>query len=121
MSDYPPQVQTQDASPEPGAALQDAARAVELQLRIMRSELLDLQTRLAAGDQSAIRDGARLLADVRYWLKQANELETQIETQQRKATGHSGHDHAIDFDAARSQIRCRLDRLRDCRGPKIVS
>ncbi|MFU8883409.1 MAG: hypothetical protein ACNA7Q_13665 [Rhodobacterales bacterium] len=85
----------------------------------MKSELIDIQTRLSEGDQSGIREGARLMSDIRYWLKQAHDVENEIETN-RKATEGVVHDYAIDFDAARSQVRCRLDRLRDCRTPDIL-
>lgn len=119
MSDLPPRADPDAAPPDRDSPLQDTIHIVDLQLRIMKSELIELQERLAEGDQSAIRDGARLLSDIRYWLKQAHDVETEIETQ-RKANAGIAHEYAIDFDAARSQVRCRLDRLRDCRGPKIV-
>ncbi|MGR3687473.1 MAG: hypothetical protein ACU0D5_14660 [Paracoccaceae bacterium] len=119
MSDIPPRAGPDEAPPDRDAALQVTIRIVDLQLRIMKSELIEIQERVAEGDQSAIREGARLLSDIRYWLKQAHDVETEIETY-RKATAGIAHEYAIDFDAARSQVRCRLDRLRDCRGPKIV-
>ena len=119
MSDLPPRAGPEGAPPDPETALHATIRIVDLQLRIMKSELIDIQERWAEGDQSAIREGARLLSDIRYWLKQAYDVETEIETY-RKAIAGVAHEYAIDFDAARSQVRCRLDRLRDCRGPKIV-
>ena len=119
MSDFPPRAGPDAAPPERDSPLRVTIHMVDLQLRIMKSELIEIQERLAEGDQSAIRDGARLLSDIRYWLKQAHDVESEIETQ-RKANAGIAHEYAIDFDAARSQVRCRLDRLRACRGPKIV-
>ena len=106
-------------APDPSAPIKATVQIVDLQLRLMKAELIDMQLRLAEGDPSAIRDGARLLADIRYWLKQAQDVESEIETY-RKATTGRANEHAIDFDAARSQVRCRLDRLRACRGPKVI-
>jgi hypothetical protein len=120
MSDIFPHAEPEEAPPDRAAALQITIGIVDLQLRIMKSELIEIQIRLAEGDQAAIREGARLLSDIRYWLKQAHDVETEIETY-RKANEGIAHDYAIDFDAARSQVRCRLDRLRDCRGPTVVS
>lgn len=119
MTDISPHEDPDAAETGRAAALQIVIQTVELQIRIMKAELIDIQIRLSEGDQSAIRDGAKLLSDIRYWLKQAHDVENEIETN-RKATAGVAHDYAIDFDAARSQVRCRLDRLRDCRGPKIV-
>lgn len=120
MSDISPRADPATAPPDKAAALQMAIHLVELQIRIMKTELVDIQTRLAEGDQSAIRDGARMLSDIRYWLKQAHDVEIELETNRKETTG-SDDDHSIDFDAARSAVRCRLDRLRDCRGPNLVS
>ncbi len=119
MSETVPRAGPDDPLQDRSAALQVTIGIIDLQLEIMKSELIDYQTRFADGDQGAIREGARLLSDIRYWLKQANDVETEIETYRKAATGIA-HDYAIDFDAARSQLRCRLDRLRTCRGPKIV-
>lgn len=106
-------------APDPTAPIKVTVQIVDLQLRLMKAELIDMQMGMAEGDQSAIRDGARLLSDIRYWLKQAQDVESEIETY-RKATTGRANEYAIDFDTARSQVRCRLDRLRACRGPKGV-
>lgn len=120
MSETAPRAGPDDQLHDRSTALQARIDLIDLQLGIMKSELIDYQSRFAEGDQGAIREGVRLLSDIRYWLKQANDVETEIETYRKAATGIA-HEYAIDFDAARTQLRCRLDRLRTCRGPKIVS
>jgi hypothetical protein len=50
-------------------------------------------------------------------LRIAIDLEMEFAKRQQKQAGIT-QGYAIDFDEARQSIRCRLDRLRTCRGSK---
>lgn len=81
----------------------------------LKQDMKDMQYRLRLDQGEAVRDNLRLLSDLRNWLKIALELETKFHDRDRERQGRADH-AAIDFDHARDQIRCRLDRLRRC-GP----
>ncbi|MFW2543518.1 hypothetical protein ACN2XU_12805 [Primorskyibacter sp. 2E107] len=65
-------------------------------------------------------EGGKLLAEVRYWLKQARETEKEIDAIRRKDSSLAG-DWGLDLDAAGDAIGCRLDSLRSCCGANEVS
>ncbi|MYM54167.1 hypothetical protein [Thalassovita mangrovi] len=92
-----------------------AERLVEIEevFLDLKAEVKRLQTRIRDGELGAIKDGARLSADIRGWLKIAYEMEATFHDRKRKQAGIE-RSYAVDFDQARDQIRCRLDRLRRC-------
>jgi hypothetical protein len=63
-----------------------------------------------------IKNQSRILGDIRQWLKMAIEAETQLEQRKKKEQGIV-NGYALDMDAARDSIGCRLDRLRRARCP----
>ena len=83
-------------------------------LQSIREELRDLRERIDAGELGDRADGAKLLADVRYWLRAARETESEIKDVRKREAGIA-YDYAIDLDEARAEVRCRLNRLRKCR------
>lgn len=87
-------------------------------LRLLRSARHELSLSLEAmrqGDASkgpaVIKDHKELTAALRVALETERKLDDWI----AKNTGNEGDDpEAFDFDAARNDIGCRLDRLRAC-------
>ncbi|MDX1779812.1 MAG: hypothetical protein R3256_00690 [Thalassovita sp.] len=79
----------------------------------LKAEMRGLQDRLRADEPGAVRDGSRLITDIRGWLRIAYEMEARFHDRKRKQARDGGYG-AVDFDRARDQIRCRLDRLRRC-------
>ncbi|SMC42462.1 MULTISPECIES: hypothetical protein [Primorskyibacter] len=101
-------------TPEEGfAELENVAREVREELREARKDLQDLRQRVRTGEVGTETEGLKILAYVRSMLKAASETEAQLAKAQRDRAGIV-RDYAIDFDAARSEIGCRLDRLRRC-------
>lgn len=92
-------------------SLSRAIRVVEEQLLGMTTELLELQQRVRAGEVEALKDSARLTAEIRHWLKMALDTEQRCEERRKEQQGIV-NDYAIDFDRARTEIGCRLARLR---------
>lgn len=95
--------------------LNENLEAIQEQLEALRAEMAAMQARLKDGDIAAVKDGQKTVTEIRHWLRIAMELEMDLAKRQQKQAGIVGS-YAIDFDAARDRIRCRLDRLRACRG-----
>lgn len=87
------------------------------QLGALRAEMSAIQARLRDGDIAAVKDAQRTIQEIRQWLRIAIDLEMEFAKRQQKQAGIT-QGYAIDFDEARQSIRCRLDRLRTCRGSK---
>ena len=94
--------------------------SLERQLADMRGEIETLFTRIKAGDFTELKNATRTTAELRQWLRIAIEAEAQLARRKKYEKGIV-HDYAIDFDAARDQIGCRLDRLRRARCSARVS
>ncbi|MCM2561027.1 hypothetical protein M8756_01795 [Lutimaribacter sp. EGI FJ00015] len=109
--------QTSDAHE---GSLSRTIRVVEEQLLGMTTELLELQQRVRAGEVEALKDSAKLTGEIRHWLKMALDTEQRCEERRKEQQGIV-NDYAIDFDRARTEIGCRLARLRAARCPARVS
>ena len=106
-------------TPDEGpTGLTTSINALEGQLADMRQELEDLYHRIKAGDLDELKSATKATAEIRQWLKIAIEAEAQLDKRKRHERGIA-HGYAIDFDAARDEIGCRMDRLRRarCSGP----
>lgn len=100
-------------NPEIGSSpLARAIQAVEAQLLGMTTELLSLQERVRSGEFEALKDSVKLTGEIRHWLKMALETEQRCEDRRKEQLGIV-NDYAIDFERARFEIGCRLDRLRN--------
>ncbi|MFX0542408.1 hypothetical protein ACEWPM_011825 [Roseovarius sp. S4756] len=105
-------------TPEEGqSALSATVTTLERQLRGMCEDLEALSDRVRAEDFEDIKNRSRILGDIRQWLKLAIEAETQLEQRKKKEQGIV-NGYALDMDAARDSIGCRLDRLRRAGCPR---
>lgn len=81
---------------------------------IYLTELLALmEDEVMEGDVGAIKEAGKLLAEIRNWSKLAMETEARFEERERRRDGIA-HGYALDLEAARTTIGCRLARLRRC-------
>ncbi|WP_092838215.1 hypothetical protein [Roseovarius lutimaris] len=104
-------------TPEEGpTGLTTSINALERQLAEMREELEDLYLKIRAGDLDELKNATKATGEIRQWLKIAIEAEAQLEKRKKQDRGIV-NDYALDFDDARAQIGCRLDRLRRARCP----
>ncbi|MDR9393583.1 MAG: hypothetical protein RI571_04570 [Roseovarius sp.] len=93
--------------------------ALARQLAEMREELEERYKQIRAGNFSGLEDSKTAVADIRQWLRIALEAEVQLEKRRKQEQGLAGG-YGIDFDAARAEVGCRLDRLRRSRCPGRV-
>lgn len=104
-------------TPEEGpSGLSATVTTLERQLRGMCEDLEALSQKVRSEDFDGIKTQSRILGDIRQWLKMAIEAETQLEQRKKKERGIV-NGYALDMDAARDSIGCRLDRLRRTRCP----
>jgi hypothetical protein len=104
-------------TPEEGpSGLSATVTTLERQLRGMCEDLEALSEKVRAENFDDIKNQSRILGDIRQWLKMAIEAETQLEQRKKKEQGIV-NGYALDMDAARDSIGCRLDRLRRARCP----
>lgn len=80
-------------------------------LQAVRSSLTDLLRRVMEGDFAALKDLAGKQGELETALKRVFDAEAKYH--ERCAVRGSGAD-AIDFNALREEIACRLHRLRQC-------
>ncbi|MCZ7675997.1 MAG: hypothetical protein M5U35_09205 [Roseovarius sp.] len=103
-------------TPDEGpTGLGSSIAGVERQLADMRAELEEIYHRIKQGDPGALKEATRATEEIRKWLKIALDAEVQLEKRKLRERGIV-HDFAIDFAAARTAIRGRLDRLRGAGG-----
>ncbi|MCQ0091541.1 hypothetical protein [Roseovarius sp. M141] len=99
-------------TPQEGpSGLSATVTTLERQLRGMCEDLEALSDKVRAQQFDDIKNQSRILGDIRQWLKMAIEAETQLEQRKKKEQGIV-NGYALDMDAARDSIGCRLDRLR---------
>ncbi|WP_193749861.1 hypothetical protein [Shimia sp. SK013] len=101
-------------TPKTGLALDPEIAAVKAALRSATDDLIVMCTQLQAVSAVLPGNAGQVLNEVRQCIRMAIEAESDIEKRDLK-TGASRGGPDIDLERARSSIRCRLDRLRDCR------
>ncbi|WP_085890348.1 hypothetical protein [Roseovarius litorisediminis] len=107
-------------TPDEGpTGLTTSINSLERQLADMKEDLEAIYDKIRAGDLSELKEANKATAEIRQWLKIAIEAEAQLEKRRKHEKGIV-HDFALDFDDARAQIGCRLDRLRRARCPGRV-
>ena len=86
---------------------------IEASLESFLAEIEDLQLKVRAGEVDNVNEARKLFSDLRTWLKLAHETE-MLSAQSRKKDQGIAYDYGLDLAEARSQIGCRLARLRRC-------
>lgn len=84
-------------------------------LKSITFQIVQLRTRAEAGNVGQTKEVGQLLSDTRYWLRAARETEAEIEHVEKQRAGIV-HDYGLDLETARSEVGCRLARLRRCCG-----
>ncbi|HAR54249.1 MAG TPA: hypothetical protein DCS45_20600 [Roseovarius nubinhibens] len=102
---------TTQAYGDDGLGLSTSIRRLEQQLSDMTRDLERIQSKLRDGPPEILGNSGRLISDIRQWLRIAFEAEADLERRKTRDTDTSAAT-ALDLDAARHSIGCRLDRLR---------
>ena len=90
------------------------------QLQELKRELRMVQGYVQSEEPGHIREALRCAGDIRQFIKHAYDVEAKYNEEQRKQLGIAGQS-GFDLGAARADIGCKLDRLRECCGAGIVS
>lgn len=98
------------------ARLRKARTVVETQLSQMKSDLERLHMQIRKGQIDGLADSVRATDEIRQWLRIAMEMEIRLDQVSGKSNERDAP-RAINLDEARSEIGCRLDRLRRARCP----
>ena len=85
------------------------------ELRQLKDCLRMVQDLVQMDDPGAVKEALRLSSDIRGFLKNTWELEARINDDRRQELGIAG-DVGFDLGAARTDIGCKLARLRRCCG-----
>ena len=93
--------------------LERQIQRIEATLDSFLADIEDLQKMVRAGEVTNVNVARKLFSDLRTWLKLAHETEA-ISAQRSKTTQGIVHNYGLDLDEARTQIGCRLARLRRC-------
>ncbi len=100
-------------TPDKHSSLEEEFDAVRQTLAHLTRSLRGLEGEVMAGDAAAVREAAKLLADVRTWNRLAIDMEARFEDRRKQQEGIVDG-YALDLVEARRTIGCRLDRLRKC-------
>jgi hypothetical protein len=94
--------------------LVDLFQSLQSSVLDLRHEAEDLKKALQAGqelDQRATKLGC---TDLQKLIRDCQKVETCLVERKTRQTGIVQNGYALDLDAAKAEIGCRLDRLRKC-------
>ncbi|WP_432816817.1 hypothetical protein [Sulfitobacter sp. JB4-11] len=90
-------------------------------VRSLRREIEALTARVQVDDAMKETDISRPMTDVRGLVTQCTKAEIFLNECRKKQAGIARGDYALDLDRARSEIGCKLDRLRRCSDAAPIS
>ena len=104
-------------TPEQGTSrIEDRIGSISNQLESLRKSLEDLEQQVRAGEVGTETDARKQMSAIQNMVRLALDAEMKLDEQRKRKAGIV-NDYALDFDAARSSIGCRLGRLRAARCP----
>ncbi len=86
--------------------------SVQREIANLRNEVEELTKKLRAGEDTEAKDAKSKVAALSGLLTTCHKVETSLVECRNKRSGSAGGGYALDLDAARAEIGCRLDRLR---------
>ncbi|WP_339766251.1 hypothetical protein [uncultured Pseudosulfitobacter sp.] len=94
--------------------IQQALDTVYRELGELREQLAALKEEARNGGDADAKDVKATVASLRSSLETCMKLETQVAECRRKQSHIAQGGYALDLDAARAEVGCRLARLRNC-------
>ena len=79
----------------------------------LRQDLMALHRAVRDGSDGASGEDKKILSNIQYWLRQANQTEAEIDAIRKRNCGIAGG-YGLDLEQAALDIGCRLSRLRTC-------
>ena len=89
-------------------------QSVERSLHLLRKQAEDLRKQLQAGEDADLVNGSKRVAAVEGLVRTCQKVEQSLAEQHDRQAGIVRGGYALDLDAARLEIGCRLARLRTC-------
>ncbi len=87
----------------------------------LRQQAEDLRKQIEAGEDADLATGNKRLGQVESLIRCCQKVEVSLDEQQNKQVGIAQGGYALDLEAARVEVGCRLARLRACGGTREVS
>ncbi|MCR9126072.1 MAG: hypothetical protein NXH82_08080 [Rhodobacteraceae bacterium] len=87
----------------------------------LRHQIEDLKRQIAAGEEVELAGGIRQVAAADGLVRTCQKMEASLVEQYNRQIGIVQGGYALDLERARSEIGCRLARLRRCCGAGDVS
>lgn len=94
----------------------DLLRSLEDELGELRRQAQDLRKQLRAGEDADLVDGSRRVDKASGLIRSCKKAEETLNECYNKQAGIAQGGYALDLEEARSEIGCRLARLRACGG-----
>jgi phage shock protein A len=91
-------------------------RSLKKSVRNLRQQAEDLRTRIEAGEDAEIANGSKQVTQVDGLIRTCQKAEVNLAEYHNKQVGIAQGGYALDLEQARSEVGCRLARLRTCRG-----
>lgn len=102
--------------------LQELLTSVFETVRTLRREFQDLSTKIGSGEDVTATTVKSAAGQLTMQLALCQKLETNLAECKRKQAGIAPNaNYALDLEAARVSIGCRLDKLRRCSDAGAVS
>jgi hypothetical protein len=92
----------------------DVYKSLLESLSRLREQAEDLRKQLEAGEDADLADGSKRVLTVDRLVMSCQRAEIILAEQQNRKLGIVRGGYALDLDAARHEVGCRLARLRRC-------
>ncbi|MCE8506909.1 hypothetical protein KQ247_00305 [Ruegeria pomeroyi] len=89
-------------------------QSLENSIRDLRNAAEDLQKRIRAGEDGDLAGYGKQMGQAASLIRECQKVEASFAEQVRREAGIAQGGYALDLDRARSEIGCRLARLRKC-------
>ncbi len=92
----------------------DLLRSLEESLGNLRRQAEDLMRQIETGEEADLVNGSKQVAQVSSLIRSCQKVEENFVEHHNRQAGIAQGGYALDLEAARSEIGCRLARLRAC-------
>lgn len=99
----------------------DLLRSLQNSIQELRQKAEDLKAQIEAGEDVDLTGPKRQVDDVTKLIRSCQNVEERFVEHYHKQAGIVRGGYALDLDAARLEVGCRLARLRTCCGSGEVS
>lgn len=96
-------------------------QSLEDSVRKLRQQARDLCQQIEAGEDADLVNGSKQVAGAEALIRSCHKVEASLVEQQRRQAGIVQGGYALDLDRARSEVGCRLARLRTCCNARDIS